>query len=232
MKKFMSVLILLVGCGGTDSGNPKAVSLVMQAIDKSTPLGLVLDSGIEITAAKAVVDRVRYRPFDSCSAEEDESVTALSSPELVDLLDPVALIEFDPSVQKICRLDVRLTDDHSFSALTDLSMKIEGKRADMTPFVIEIELEREFSVRNTAIGISLSSNTLYILGFNVNEWFQGVNLNGATIVDGQITISDGSNEELLELIVDNIKTSASFHRDDDDDGEYDDNDEELGDDDD
>lgn len=232
MRRVAVLLMLLSACGGTDSGNPRAVGLVMQAIVKSNPAALTLTSGIEVTSAKIVVDRVRYRPFENCETANDESVTALASAKMIDLLVPEELVQFDPSVQKVCRVDVRISDNHSFGEMADLSMKIQGARADSTPFVINIEMDREFTIRNSSTGIILSSQTIYVLGFNVNEWFSNVDLDAATVTGGTITISETSNEELLELIIENIKTSASLHKDSDGDGEYDDGEEEVGGDDD
>lgn len=232
VRRVAAALVLLSSCGGTDSGNPKAVGLVMQAIVKSNPAALTLPSGIEITSAKIVVDQVRYRPFENCDNASDESVTALSSAKMIDLLVPEELVQFDPSVQRVCRLDVRISDNHSFSEMADLSMKIQGARSDSTPFVIDIEMDREFTIRNSSTGIILSSDTIYVLGFDVNEWFTGVDLDSASVTGGTIIISEDSNEALLDVIIENVKTSASLHKDSDGDGEYDDSDEEVGDDDD
>lgn len=231
MKKIAALMVLLISCGGTDSGNPKAVGLVMQAIVKSASTGLTLSSGVEVSSAKIVVDQIRYRPFENCEAANDESISALSSAKMIDLLVPEELVQFDANVKKICRIDVRISEDHSFAEMADLSMKIQGARADSTPFVIEIDLDREFTIRNTTSGIILSSEAIFIMGFNVNEWFTGVNLDTATVTDGTITISETSNESLLDLIIENIKNSASLHKDSDRDGEYDDGEEEVGDDD-
>jgi len=230
--KCVILSLICFSCGGTDSGNPRAVGLVMQAIVRSAPGAMTLPSGIEVSSAKVVVDRVRYRPFENCNSGIDENVSALSSPKLVDLLNPETLVAFNASSQKVCRLEVRISKEHTFSELSGLSMRITGASATPVPFVVELEIDNEWSVRDQVSGIILQSQTSYIMGFNLNEWFVGVDLSSAELeLDGSILISKDKNDELLDEIVENIKESASLHKDDDDDGEYDDDDDEIADDD-
>ena len=240
---------LLLGCGGrgstggTETGNATTVSLRVIGYQSSQLAALTVND-MNITTAKVVLDRIRFRPFSVCQDDGEEiDDIEFNGPFVVDLLNPSAvsgLEEIELPTGQYCRIELVLkkleegnlpSGVSASDPMVGRSILMEGARADETPFEVTTELDEEFKLENEITGFSIEASTavkVLFIAFDLDQWFSGVDLSGPSIevsTDGSgnpiILINDEKNEETQERIEDNIKFSADLFEDKDDDEDLD-----------
>lgn len=244
------VLFLILGCGGrgttggTETGNATTVSLRIIGYQSSQLAALTVND-TNISTAKVVLDRIRFRPFSVCQDDDGEETDDIefSGPFIVDLLNPSAisgLEEIALPTGQYCRVELVLKKLESGNLpsgvspndpMVGRSILVEGTRVDDTPFEMTTELDEEFKLENATAGFSIDASDvvkILFIAFDLDQWFSGVDLSGPSIevsTDGSgnpiVLINDEQNEETQERIEDNIKFSADLFEDSDEDEDLD-----------
>ena len=202
MLALLGGLFFLNSCGGTGAGNPGSVNFAVVGINRTSALALTLESGIEINEARIVIGRIRLRPLADCVSGGSGGTAGFDAegPFVVDLLDNTSLpaigaLNIQPATY--CRIELRLDDLEEdelpqgispSDTLVENSVEILGARVDMTPFVIRLEIDDDFKLENAIEGFPIMSGNTFFMAFNFPEWFDGVDLDSATISSGTIII--------------------------------------------
>jgi uncharacterized protein YceK len=241
------------GCGsstgGTETGNTTAVSIRVIGYQSSQLAALDLPAltvgALEVDTAFVVLDRLRFRPLSACQdGAEDEGAEEfeLGGPFVVDLQNPGAisgLEEVSIPTGRYCRIDLVLKKlegtlpagiDPS-DPIVNRSILVEGRRQDGIPFQMTTEIDEEFELTNEVTGFSIESSSnsqVFFLGFDLDQWFNGVDLMDTFIEVSSggggepiILINDTKNQNVQELIEENIKHSSDLFEDSDDNGSLD-----------
>ncbi|HHH27277.1 MAG TPA: hypothetical protein ENK57_02860 [Polyangiaceae bacterium] len=231
----MSMLVPLVGCGpqgGTDVGNGATVKLQLQAYEDPALTGtqsITTSSGVRVDAAWVAVDRIRFVPSTDC--EESETEIDVEGPFVADLVGAGVLggpPRFPVTGDDFCELKVGFRELESGTepagtppALVGLSMRVEGERADGTPFVVSskmndrLELEAKDGVPFT---LPAGDNPLFI-AFEIGSWINALALDG--LGPGPLVIDANENSDRLAAFENAVEASIRLLRDADEDGELD-----------
>ncbi len=216
MRTLTLLSTLLLACAppeaeGTDTGNAMTVQAgpVSQGRKATAPA--------TIEAAWAGLADLR---FEGC--DEDDDRTDLEGPFVVDLtgLNPLGVAR--PTEQSLCalRLDLEPADDDGAGTpVEDDSLVLEGTRSDGVPF--QIRSDRTLSVRIEDDQGALAGDDPergLLLGFGVDAWLSGLDLDSAEPEDGWILIDEDTDDDRLDRFEDNVELTLALLRDDDQDG--------------
>lgn len=188
----------------------------------------VAPAGLSVDNAWVVVERIRLRDATDCDGgTQDEFI----GPFAVDMLAPgaaPALSNLEVTATSYCRVEFRwdaLREGDIVGAPTELvgaSILLEGRRADGTRFVLRSERgdELRMDARDGAFTVDDLTSALFVT-FDVQDLFDGVDIDAAELENGTIRIEDGSNEDLLVVFDNNLVDAAKLFDDNDGDGELD-----------
>lgn len=242
-------LILFSACGeGTDTGNPASVGVKFVGIETGSEETLVKHqtSTVTLTEARLVLKEIQLEPLESCLTEElegtpeDESTEEefdFNGPFVVDLLDNSSIPEIGTTevpAGTYCEIEVNfdeLSEEEvpdgisSDDEIVGEAMIIEGTRSDGTPFIVRFGQDNRFKLEaesGEGFDITAGESNFFFISFNREVWFEGVDLEEATVTDDTIVIDDENNTGLQEMIVQNIIGSTQLFQDLDGDGVLDD----------
>jgi hypothetical protein len=248
---FLMASFFLLGCGGsiggTETGNATAISLRVigyQSTQFQSPLTTLTVNGLEVTTARVVLDRIRFRPFSGCqnnaSDDSSEEEVEFNGPFVIDLLDPMAVSGLENLIVptgRYCRVELTFKKLElpegvdSDDPIVNRSILIEGNRFDGTSFQLVTEQDEKFRLENETTGFLITSSSevaVLFIAFDLDQWFQGIDLSNPSVQISKdesghpiILINDVSNEKLQETIEDNIKLSAALFEDEDEDEDLD-----------
>ncbi len=242
---FLALFILFSMLGArcsqeTEIGNP-ARYLRIQVVEKKTPTGLPeTSSGINFSEAKVVLAQFEFdTPNIDCNAtdnagdsggeDQDEPLDEdlkYDGPFVADLMNDGTIpdiAELKVPDGKYCEIDVTLdefpTDYSPGHPLEGKTIWVGGKRADGVPFVLSAKFRKEFQIASKD-GISIGPNGFkgIFMTFFLESWFDGVDLDSATLTDGTILIDETNNTDLLAIIIENIQLSTRLFGDKNRDG--------------
>lgn len=219
------------GCGdsgllGTDTGNPTVAKI--QFVGQG--------SGVMLTEARIVVKAIDFDPMPLCLTEEeteeegtDDDDEDLPGPFVVDLLANSSIPDtdsFEIVSGSFCEMDLdfdRLDEADvpdgidADDPIVGNALILEGMRDDGIPFEVRLSQDDKFKLAaNSADGFTIEgseSETLLFVGFDLEIWFTGVDLDSAAVSDGVILMDDENNTDLRAAIVANIKQSARLYID-------------------
>lgn len=229
----MLVLMSLPLSCGTDVGNP-VVDMKFSIYDSGSSatfdkgIAHIAPPGLLIDKAWVAVERIRLRDATNC---EGNSRDEFEGPFVVDMLSTdsnPSLSGLELNSSTYCRLEFRwkkLVENEVLGAppeLTGASVLLEGERADGIRFILKSDKGNELRLdaRNDTFTIDELSSSLFV-AFDVQDLFDGVNMDAAEVVDGSIRIQNNSNETLLRVFESNLDEMAKLFDDDDGDGELD-----------
>ncbi|HSA60427.1 MAG TPA: hypothetical protein VLJ37_12175 [bacterium] len=239
----MSVLVLLGtwACSpnsGTSTGNPTTVGIKFAGLPEgiSPALGLSVTGGVLLTEARIVLRNMDMDPLSACLAEAAnpdlniESGFSFPGPFVVDLLANTSIpdvdripvpaddyceigVDFDPLRREEVPPGI-LPDD----SIIGHALIVRGSRSDGVPFAVRLDQNDRFKLEAASPdGFAIQGSpavTLLFFSFDLNAWFAGVDLDGATVSpDGSIVIDDDDNPDLRSIIVENVKRSARLFED-------------------
>jgi hypothetical protein len=193
-----------------------------------------------LSKALLVLDEIELKLTDD-DAEEKQK---FGGPFVVDLLadrvspDP-GEIEVPAGTYRGIKLKLAKLEDEdadglvpSGSQLVDNSIYLTGtytpESGDATPFSMTFDLDEEFKLRasSTFAGMNVveGAKNAIVIAFRVERWFDltGGEADFAGLASGPIVLEKDSDDDaakaLREAIKENIKASAEFGKDEDDDG--------------
>jgi len=145
----------------------------------------------------------------------------------VDLaLEPPAQANFESSVSGYCAVELRV--EPSFmeepAVLEGLAVFVRGERSDAVPFEIRSDFELAVDLARSADS-PISAHHLAV-GFDLATWFEGVDVESATVTDGVAFVDATSNTDVLEAFEANAAGATALYEDADRDGVLDED--ELG----
>lgn len=228
VSSWITALVVLGSCeGGTEVGNP-VVDVGLAAYHLSSANARAAGK-VDVDAAWIAFRELKLRPAASC---EDRAQVEVTGPLAVDLLGPIppALRDLETPAGGYCRIELRW---HKVSTpiagapaeLDGVAVYISGTRRDGKRFRIRSERNDalELRARGGAFQIDPSISGL-IIGFDMQVWLAGVDLDGAVVGAGDVIfIERGQNEAQLARFEQNVAASAKLFEDQD-------GDERLGDD--
>jgi hypothetical protein len=189
---WLALVILLGGCTGTETGNPKPPALELRFTGFSNEFGRVsvglAGGALEVDRAHLRLSKVVLLP---CAASGKRVEVDVGAVELTERPPELVLVETEET--QFCGAQVLLAPDASDTS-SELaggrSVLVSGRRAaDGVPFSIKSGLELSVELKNTATATPFPSRKL-LLGFDLNHWLQGVGIETATPANGAITIDE------------------------------------------
>lgn len=220
VSSWMAGLAVLGSCeGGTEVGNP-VVDVGFAAYHLSSSNARAAGQ-VDVDTAWLAFRELKLRPAASC---EDRAQVEVTGPLAVDLLGPIppALRDLETPAGGYCRLELRW---HKVSApiagapteLEGVAVYVGGTRRDGKRFIIRSERNDalELRARGGAFQIEPSISGL-IVGFDMQVWLAGVDLEGAVVGAGDVVrIERGQNEAQLTRFEQNVAASAKLFEDQD-----------------
>jgi hypothetical protein len=186
---------LAAGCGGTETGNPTlpAVELRLAAFSNDFQSVAIGAPGPGITLERAVMalGQIRLVP---CSPG---APPVNFGPVELDLTQkPAALLRAAGTDGEYCSAHVSLTHGAG-DELAGRSVALRGTRADGAPFELSSTLELDVDLHTNPPDTPFGARRL-ILAFNFATWFAGVNVAGAMVEDGLVSIDATRNTAVLD----------------------------------
>lgn len=215
----------LESCGdptslGTDTGNPLTTRI--QFVGEG--------SEVTLTEARIVVKAIDFDPLPLClNEDEDDDDEDLPGPFVVDLLANSSIPDtdsFEILSGSFCEMDLdfdQLDEADipdgiaSDDSIVGKAFILRGTRDDGREFEVSLSQDDKFKLAAASDdGFAIEgsdSEILLFVGFDLDTWFTGVDLDSASGSEGVILIDDENNTELRTTIVENIKQSARLYID-------------------
>ena len=203
-------LLLLAACTpeggqGTDIGN--ALQLVVAAE------GLTIAEARDVSEITEAWMNVRQFELASC-AGGTEIETYFEGPFSVDLLANEPLGEVELAFDTICEAEFYLdrAPVDSPPLVEDTSLYLEARSPLGNDVVVSSRRTEEFEVEEE-LTLQQALTQLSVL-FDVDSWFEGVDVDSGDIDGGTIFIDDDRNPDLLDAFEENVRASARMTDDD------------------
>lgn len=221
------VLVLLLGCAPTETGNPFTAALSAHTTNENA-VSLAEGGDIVIRSAWIGVGDIELELAADCDDAEMETV--LPGPFIADLVGEPFRRTLDVPASPYCRVVVPL-EPQPDPELGGSSIVIEGMTADGDPFVLRSGVDAELEVESRAAPFMLDDVVdELVLSFDLARWFAGVDVSAAVVGgDGTIRIDDANNEALLDVFEENVEDALELYDDADGDGRRDDDERVLAD---
>jgi hypothetical protein len=210
----LSLLVLLgvgiVSCSDDDNdvSGPKNATLVL----KSSATTLKTSESISFTEATIKVEEVE---FESLEINDDDFEVDFEGPFAIDLLTGKSQPTIPSSFLlpgKYEEVELELDDDISPNIMIAGAVAVDAETAINFVFSssedIEFEAEAEEAGQAYLFEVLEGEDINIVMEFQLNEWFNGVDLASGTVGDDNIlTISKQENVTLYNQIINNIKQS-------------------------
>jgi len=187
-------VVVAEGCGGTETGNPTlpAVELRLAALSNDFGSVAINKPGPGIVLERAVVSlaQIRLVPCSASAAPVDfESVE-------VDLAQsPAAELRTAGTASEYCSARVTLAPG-ALDELAGETLRLSGTRPDGAEFELSSTLELAVDLHTDPPNTPFDARRM-ILGFNFATWLSGVDIAGATLENGLVTIDATHNADVL-----------------------------------
>jgi hypothetical protein len=206
-KALLALALLLLGCDGTETGNPSATLELRMRGHSSKPEVASAGAGsgaLAIERAQVTLDRLE---LVGCGQTGSVAASDLA----VDLLaDPAYELLFDTSVIDYCGLRVGVS-----------SVDITAARSDGLPVELASTLAMELELVTSPPGTPFDASRL-ILGFDLGVWFDTIDVHGAPAgTDGVVRLDAMSNTALLTSFEARTNLALGLFLDNDADGQLD-----------
>lgn len=222
-----NLLVLLVSCVATETGNPVApveMTLLGQSSDPSVVVGDGAE-GLRVEEAWVVLGRVRFVASETCE-KDDRDRSDWEGRQVFDLVRAADRLTFALADMTYCRVRIEFTrfdDPPPPGVREDLeghSIVIAGRRGDGVPFVIRSREHPELEIR--AVNGAFEIGPRLLLAFDFGVWMSGLDLDSLEPVDGMVQIDEGRNVDRLRQFEQAVEGSLELFRDDDENGELND----------
>jgi len=220
--------LALAGCaGGTETGNPSLTGQLSYSGVSSDPAAIGVRRGGGVATVKNAwfaLDQVTVSSAGDCGVKGGSgfSVSALG------IGDHAAGVhnatDFEATAGAFCSVDlpfvpVAIDDTKAPAELRGHGIVVAGELADGTPFLVESDQAPLVRLQGAANGFELSAaapNAL--LAFDFATWLADVDWAAASVDGGRISVSEGSNSELLRKFEGQLAAGVALYRDSDGDG--------------
>lgn len=218
-------LVLLLGCVGTETGNPPLTAELTVDAHSSEPERVA----IRADAAQAVIDEA----WIALGAPTFAGDADCAMPDVPPQLEPLGTRDhagsdflqrsFDLTEREVCLVEVPLAvgvgpiPSGAPAELATASIVLLGRRADGAPFRVVYEgdatvrlspVDETFEIAGDGAGL--------FLGFDVATWLDGVALDVAEVgADGTVIIDPAENVDLHRAFEANLARGVELYRDDD-----------------
>jgi hypothetical protein len=182
------------GCGGTETGNPTLPAVELRLAALSNDFGSVAINkpgpGIVLERAVASLAQIRLVPCSASAPPVDfESIE-------VDLAQsPAVEVQTAGTASEYCSARVTLAPG-VLEGLAGQTLRLSGTRPDGAPFELSSALELAVDLHTDPPNTPFDAHRM-ILGFNFATWLSGVDIAGATLEDGLVTIDATHNADVL-----------------------------------
>jgi hypothetical protein len=229
--RLLACLVFLVGCAGTETGNPSfdgtmgydAYSSALERVAlRGEPSPSSDSAPVRVESAWLVLGNVSFLGADECDGKgELGHAKGLGAGDHVGSQAPTTPFELSPA--KLCgvRLPLETRSDVSGAAPPELaghSILITGTRDDL-PFRIA-SAARPDVLLTAAKDVELdAAHSSVLIGFDVAAWLDGIDWSGVTMDDDEtLTIDSEHNAAQLTLFDTRIAAGIALFRDANGDG--------------
>jgi hypothetical protein len=213
--RFGLVALLVSACGGSEDGIPiDNTSITIALTATSTD-----ESAVAIRSDEAALDveeivlSLRELEMVPCASD---SASIADEDYVVDLtLEPPAQSIFESTVSEYCAVGVTIAPTRSDvpADLVGVAVRVRGTRSDGVPFEVRSPVDQTVELRTSeAVGAYLA------LGFDLATWFDGVDVDGASVTDGVALIDEQTNASALAAFDANTPSAVALYADADRDG--------------
>lgn len=226
MKPFLliPVILALLACGVTETGNPELVDVDLQMrATTSQPADVALEptAGVQsVATAWFSVDRVVFVRGQVCDGPGEEEFE-ITGPWIVDANSPLPQgITATLPADGYCRVRLRLgratSTGDAPANLAGHAVLVTGERADGVPFEIRSRREEDADIR-AMDPITLSEATAKLsVAVDVATWLGTVDLDSGIPSNGVVRIDDDNNDDLLDDVEDALERALELFDDSND----------------
>jgi hypothetical protein len=209
------VALAVSACGGSEDGIPidstiLTIALTATSTDESAVAVRSDEAALDIEEVGLSLSQLEIVPCDS----EAAPLSVQNYPvELT--VEPPAQANFESSVSEYCNLGATIeqSPDDGPPELAGLAVLVRGTRSDDVPFEVRSTLPQIVKIRAAEpLGAYLA------LGFDLATWFDGVDVEGASVTDGVALIDDETNPSALAAFDANTPSAVALYVDADRDG--------------
>lgn len=240
--KFLVSLMMVLAFWSCDdtSVSPEGLQLKMKATtttSRITSSGRVQSTGYSFEKALLGVRKFEFETTEDDDLDDDSNEVEFEGSYVVDLIAGTSDPEFvngklTPGFYEEFEIELGRTLADNNTVLIVFKYKPAEGDSVTVEFSSKSELEFEYEDDN---GFEIQEGNLsnFLVLFNLDVLFEGVDLSKATVSDdGIIRINDSSNTSLASIVKNNFDDSCKGGKDDDDDDDIDDDDDNDDDDDD
>jgi hypothetical protein len=210
--------LAIVGCGGSGEGMPVSSSIVTIALTATSTDESRIALRSESASLSVVELGLSLRSLAIVPCSPDAAAIAQRDYPVDLAVEPPAKADFESSVTGYCSVvvDVAPSTSDDPAVLEGLSVFVRGTRSDAVPF--EVRSALPLAVDLSSMGDSPIDAHYLALGFDLATWFEGVDVEGATVTDGTAFIDATSNTDVLDAFDANGLAAAALYEDADRDG--------------
>lgn len=218
----LAAVLWCAGCtGGTETGNPPFTgALSYTGHSSSADIGVGPGGGDLARVERAWLDvsGVQVSTSGDCVTDSSQAFTvpALGVGDHAAGRHNFTVFEARPAA--FCSVELRFLRAPSAEGVpaevAGRSVSLQGELADGTSFTIESVAEPVFRLQAGPGGFVLGpQQNSMLLAFDFAAWLQGLDLEHASRVDGQVRVDAQTNPELLQAFESNLAAGVALYRD-------------------
>lgn len=184
-----ALALVLVGCGGTETGNPGSASMAF-GLRASEPEVVDVGPNASGTRVEALLIAIAGAELVPCSRDAT-AVVVIPDPTIVDLALGSGDYRVPPGEYCGLRLMLTIRDlpgGFDFPPVAAASVAAHGVRADAVPFTATSTEARTIAIEGTPFTIAPDEHVIF--AFDVSRWLAAL-LDAAPVVDGRAIVDGG-----------------------------------------
>ncbi|HEV8244681.1 MAG TPA: hypothetical protein VGP93_02900 [Polyangiaceae bacterium] len=219
------ISLVLLGCSGTETGNPSATSSLALVAQASDPSVAALGTGSGVRVASAWLEVSQITTSACGGTQQGEQV--LASNFAVEVVSGAGNAPALAQTQAFCQVSVQaaaggVPPTGAPAELASAAMVVSGTRADGVPFTITSSSTPAVSLLASS-AIEPSRYAALLFAFDVSVWFSATDLQAVPLDAHGIALLDGvSHPATLGGFDTQVALSAALFEDTDENGQLDD----------
>ena len=209
------VALAVSACGGSEDGMPIDSTILTIALSATSTDA----SAVAVRSDEAALDveevGLSLRELEIVPCDPDAGSVAVQDYPVELTVEPSAQANFESSVSEYCDMLVEIEESpvDGPQELVGLAVLVRGVRSDDVPFEVRSTLSHSVALRAPE-----SFGAYLVLGFDLATWFDGVDVDGASVTDGVALIDDQTNPSALAAFDANTPSAVALYVDADRDG--------------
>lgn len=223
MKRWFIIGLMCVSCVGTEAGNPPDTRKIEVQLTFIEPESALVIGELDVDEVWVSFESIRARPASDCEGDQEFR----SAPLVAELISGTEIppVEIDVETPELCRIEFMFDSVEDGVEDGDIPSTIQNTFGEDSIVVfgerngVPVEIRSSFDDNVRLDGdIDASNVQTFLLGFELEAWFAGIDWDAVVETDGRLLINDETNSDTLDLIEENIDEAAKFFADTNGDG--------------